>query len=487
MTVAAMTAIAEFPVLALRPERFEQFVSEPGDWKALVEATGRIRQMLEGRAVWLISSRSRSGGLAELLQSQVAYARGAGVDARRAAICASDDFVRLAKRLDDDLQGEARDRGEYGEAERRMYEETLGRATGNLTQRLGEGDIVVLHDAVAAGMIPAIKDAGAVAIWRCRAGTDTPSGPTESARRFLAAYVRRADACVFARREFVWEGLDDRARAIPPSLSPLSPKNQELSASAVAAILAVTGVQPGSPLDEAVFIRVDGSPGRVDRRLEVVQTEPLEAGTDVILQVSQWNRRKDPPGLLDWFAHHVAPRGAAHLLLAGPAPLEISDEPEAAAVLEESLARLRGLPAEIRARVHLATIPADDPEEGAAVVNALQRRSAITVQKSRGEGLGMTVLESMWKARPVVCSRVGALRDHVLDGVTGFLRNPRDLDGLAEATLQLLEDPALREKMGAAGRERVRRQFLMPRELADWAALIEQLAKPPRVYRNGKR
>ena len=122
-----------------------------------------------------------------------------------------------------------------------------------------------------------------------------------------------------------------------------------------------------------------------------------------------------------------------------------------------------------------APIPADDPEEGAAVNNALQRRSAIAVQRSRSEGFGMTVLESMWKGRPVVASSVGALQDHIVDGATGFVGDPDDLDGFAEATLRLLEDPPLREKLGAAGRERVRRQSLLPRELADWAALIERL------------
>jgi trehalose synthase len=482
MTAAATSVLTEFPVLALEPERFEEFVAEAGEWKALVEASGRIRRMLEAQAVWMISSPSRSGGLADLVQSQAAYARGAGVDARWAVISASDDFFRLGTRLDDDLYGGDDDGGDYGDADRRLYEETLGDAAGELTERLGRDDIVMLHDAVTAGMIPAVKAAGAVAIWRCRVGTDAPNGRAERGWRFLAPFLQAADACVFTRRQFVWDGLDEeRAHVIPPSLNPLSPKNQALSESAVSAILAVTGIQPGSPRDEAVFTRVDGSPGRVDRQAEVVQSEPLEPGTDVILQVSQWNRLKDPPGVVDWFGQRVAPHSGAHLVLAGPEPSALPDEPEAPAVLEESLARIRGLPTEIRARVHLATIPADDPEEGAAVINALQRRSAIAVQKSRSEGFGMTVLESMWKNRPVVGSRVGALQDHIVDGATGFVRDPDDLDGFADATLRLLEDPPLREKLGAAGRERVRRRSLLPRELADWAALVERL-----VARSGR-
>ncbi|HEY7250028.1 MAG TPA: glycosyltransferase [Methylomirabilota bacterium] len=151
----------------------------------------------------------------------------------------------------------------------------------------------------------------------------------------------------------------------------------------------------------------------------------------------------------------------------------IADEPEAPEVFGQTVARRDGLPPRVRERVHLATIPAADPEEGAAMVNALQRRATVVLQKSRGEGFGMTVLEAMWKCRPVVCSRVGGHQEQMIDGTTGFLRDPGDVEGAAEATLTLLQDPQLCERMGIAGQDRVPRHFLLPREIADWAELFE--------------
>jgi trehalose synthase len=112
---------------------------------------------------------------------------------------------------------------------------------------------------------------------------------TRRAWRFLGPYLQPADAYVFTRRQFVWEDLNPaKSHVILPSLNPLAPKNQELSPSAVSEIL-TAGLQPGAPTGDHTFTRVDGSPGRVDRALELIQSAPLDAGTDVILQVSHWN------------------------------------------------------------------------------------------------------------------------------------------------------------------------------------------------------
>ena len=97
-------------------------------------------------------------------------------------------------------------------------------------------------------------------------------------------------------------------------------------------------------------------------------------------------------------------------MLAGPSVADVSDDPEGAEVLAEVTARRRELPAEKRARVHLASLPMDDVEENAAMVNAIQRRSDVVVQKSLAEGFGLTVAEAMWKARPVVASRSAGSR-----------------------------------------------------------------------------
>jgi trehalose synthase len=153
----------------------------------------------------------------------------------------------------------------------------------------------------------------------------------------------------------------------------------------------------------------------------VVEVAPLPMDARLVVQVSRWDRLKDPLGVMDGFANHVAGRTDAHLVLAGPATAGVSDDPEGAEVLQECVAAWSRLPAETRARVHLACLPMDDVEENAAIVNALQRSAVVGVQKSLAEGFGLTVAEAMWKGRPVVASRVGAIQDQVTDGVSGLL------------------------------------------------------------------
>ena len=138
----------------------------------------------------------------------------------------------------------------------------------------------------------------------------------------------------------------------------------------------------------------------------------------------------------------------------------------------------RALPHERRRRVQIAALPMADPSENAAMVNALQRHAAVVVQKSLAEGFGLTVTEAMWKGRPVVASAVGGIGDQIEDGRDGILLpDPRDLDAYAGALRRVLGDPGLARRLGEAARERARREFLGIRQLADYAELVEELAR----------
>jgi trehalose synthase len=155
----------------------------------------------------------------------------------------------------------------------------------------------------------------------------------------------------------------------------------------------------------------------------------------------------------------------------------VTDDPDGAAVLGEVIAAWRALPHERRRRVQIAALPMGDPAENAAIVNALQRHAAVVVQKSLREGFGLTVTEAMWKARPVVASRVGGIADQIEDGREGLLLGqPLDLDGFAGSLRRVLADAPLGHRLGEAARERVRREFLGLRQLADYAALIGELS-----------
>ena len=198
----------------------------------------------------------------------------------------------------------------------------------------------------------------------------------------------------------------------------------------------------------------------------------------LVVQVSRWDRLKDMAGVLEGFVTMAADgRVDAHLMLVGPDVSGVTDDPEGAAVLAECRARWRTVPESIRGRVHLASIPMDDVDENAIIINALQRHAYMVVQKSLVEGFGLTVTEAMWKARPVIASRVGGIQDQIVDERDGLLiDDPSDLDALATAIARLLDDCELADRLGAAGRARVHDQYLGDRHLAQFVDLFERLA-----------
>jgi trehalose synthase len=123
----------------------------------------------------------------------------------------------------------------------------------------------------------------------------------------------------------------------------------------------------------------------------------------------------------------------------------------------------------------------DDPEENAIMVNALQRHARIIVQKSLAEGFGLTVSEAMWKARPVVASRIGGIQDQIVDGDSGvLLDDPRDLAAYGAAVTGVLADPQRAERMGQRARETVRDKFVSVRSLLDYLAVIRRILASPR-------
>ena len=166
----------------------------------------------------------------------------------------------------------------------------------------------------------------------------------------------------------------------------------------------------------------------------------------------------------------------AHLMLAGPLPGTVEDDPEADAVLAEVHELWESLPAPDRGRVHLANLPTDDAEENATIVNALQRHADVVVQKSLAEGFGLTVTEAMWKGRALVAGRVGGIRDQIEDGVSGILVDPRDLTAFGNEVGALLLDPSLASRLGAAAERRVRERYLAPEYLGAYLQLIAELA-----------
>ena len=464
--------IQAVPISPLSPERFREVLT-PEQADVFQKVITDAHEALAMRAVWSINSTANGGGVAEMLRSMMAYARGAGVDARWSVIEGNAEFFEVTKRIHNRLHGAIGDGGPLGPYEREVYEAVAEANARELVQLVAPGDIVLLHDPQTAGMAQPMVDAGAYVIWRCHVGIDQPDELSRSAWDFLRPYVEPADRYVFSREAFEWEGLDlSRVVLIPPSIDAFSPKNQELAPEAVRAILDVTGVAPPDGRAQAQFMRQDGSRARVDRRAQLWETETIPEDAPLVVQVSRWDRLKDPQGVIEGFVRLAAERTAAHLLLAGPDVTAVADDPEGLEVLNECIDYWRALPAHVQKRVHLAALPMDDAHENAAMVNAIQRRATIVVQKSLAEGFGLTVAEAMWKARPVIASRIGGIQDQIVDGVSGVLVDPRDLDAYAEALVTLLEDPLKAEAMGRAAQIRVRDAFLASRHLGQYLTLL---------------
>lgn len=345
-----------------------------------------------------------------------------------------------------------------------------------MRELVAPGDIVLLHDPQTAALAAPLRGLGARVVWRCHVGVDDPGPVTRSAWEFLLPLVAAAEAYVFSRDAFVWDGIArDEVAIIAPSIDAFAVKNQDLDPGTCAAILAAAGITAGDGRHGAVFVRRDGTPGRVDRRAAIVGDGRVPRGVPLVTQVSRWDSLKDPLGVIAGFAAHVAPLSGAHLLLVGPEVAAVTDDPEGLVVLEQCRIARERLGDTVRSRVHLITVPMADPDENAAIVNAIQRSSAVIVQKSLAEGFGLTVTEGMWKGRPVVAGAVGGIQDQIVSGESGLLVDPRDLPAFAAAVARLVADRRYADRLGAAARERVRERFLASRHLAQYLELFTRL------------
>jgi trehalose synthase len=478
MVVRRVSRLQEVEVQALDPARFEPLVGvdRMQRFYAVADAT---REALDGRSVLNINSTAVGGGVAEMLQTLLAYARGAGIDSRWLVLAGKPSFFAVTKRIHNGLYGFPGDGGELGEREQEEYERVSRTNADELLAAVAPGDVVLLHDPQTAGLAEPLRRAGVLVIWRCHVGRDEPNEWTERAWGFLRPYLEDVDGFVFSRKAYAPPWADPaRVAVVAPSIDPFSAKNEPMSRRNAGLALGYVGLldSGGSP-PVVPFARRDGSPGRITRRVDVVQTgPPPPADAPLVLQASRWDALKDMAGVMEGFADHVDYSLGAHLVLAGPAVSGVADDPEAAAVYDDCLHRWRALPHAIRSRIHLACTPMVDPDEAAAIVNALQRHAAVVVQKSLAEGFGLTVAEAMWKGRPVVGSAVGGIVDQVTDGEHGLLvEDPTDLVAFGGAVEQLLRRPEEAERLGRNGRRRATEEFLGDRHLAQWATVFARV------------
>ncbi len=408
--------------MPVKPRSVADYAASAGE-----EAVERLRtaaEPLRGARVLEVNSTPFGGGVAELLHTHVPLLTDLGLETTWCVLEGSDEFFAVTKAIHNALQG----------SEHRLTEDMekiyWDRMRANAPHLPRDFDFVVIHDPQPAALLTLVDEEGARTgrwIWRCHIDLSAPYRPVWE---LFQPLVNGFDAAIFTAEEFVQPGITvPEIALIPPSIDPLSSKS------------------------------VDMSPGAV---LELVASLGIDLGRPLVTQVSRFDPWKDPLGVIDAF--RIARRDVPGLQLAMVGAIAL-DDPEGMRYLELTNEHAAG-----DRDVHLLT---NLTGVGDQAVNAVQRRADVVIQKSIREGFGLVVSEAMWKGKPVVGGDVGGIRLQIVDGETGYLVS--STGECAGAVTRLLRDPEERERMGSAGRDRVRRRFLTTRELEDHLRLLARI------------
>lgn len=401
---------------------------EPDVGTETVEELRRLAEPFRGARVLHINATAFGGGVAELLGTIVPLMRDLGLDAEWHVIHGSDEFFGVTKSIHNALQGS--DVPWTWEAQ----ETYLDRLRENAMAFEGEWDFVIVHDPQPAALLAFLEDsalsrrgASTKWIWRCHIDL-TDANP--QVWEFLRPYVERHDASVWTMPDFVPSNLDmPVVRIVPPAIDPQSVKNLSL---------------------DRPFVE------------EICRQYGLDVGRPIMCQVSRFDPWKDPVGVIEAFRIARKEVPGLQLLMAGSMA---TDDPEGFHYWELTEQARGGDP-----DIFLAS---NIQQVGSVQINAFQRAADVVVQKSIREGFGLTVSEALWKGRPVIGGDCGGIRIQIRDGVDGFLVS--SVEECAARAVELLQDPARSDAMGASGREHVRARFLSTRLLGDWLRLFAEL------------
>ncbi len=378
----------------------------------------KLADHLAGKTFLHVNSTREGGGVAEILQRMVPILSGLGIKARWEVISGDDAFFDVTKKIHNALQG-------YTESvDRAMWDHHFKVNEKNKDGLDLDADAVLIHDPQPAPLVSFRTDG--VWIWRCHIDV---SNPQRDVFDEIGKYAKKFDAAIYSVSRFAG-AMCSNEFIIPPSIDPLSEKNRELTE---------------------------------DEILETAQRLNIPTDRPVILQVSRFDRFKDPTGVI--MAYRMVKKYNDCVLVLAGSPA--TDDPEGAQVLEEVRSFASG-----DADIHILLLPPFSDRD----INALQRISTVIVQKSLKEGFGLTVAEGMWKGKPVVGGAAGGIPLQIMHGLTGFLVH--SIEGTAFRIRQILNNSDMATRMGEHGREYVRQNFLITRQIRDylsvWYALLSK-------------
>ncbi|GAB4509007.1 MAG: glycosyltransferase [Sulfuricaulis sp.] len=385
------------------------------------DVVGQLLQLaapLKGMKVVHVNSTRQGGGVAEILSWLIPLQRELGMETRWEVISGKNDFYQCTKHFHNALQGNP---ALIPENLLKAYEETNRIAAEELGPALHDADMVFIHDPQPAALLKHFPARKGKWIWRCHIDASHPYRPVW---KYLRNLVAGYDASIFSLADFV-QMLPHPVYLVPPSIDPLSEKNMELGREEIQNVCAQFSIDPARPM---------------------------------MLQVSRFDRFKDPIGVIQAYRLATVFIPALQLVLAGGGA---SDDPEGEAVLAEVRAAAQEDP-----DIHILLLPPDAHR----TINALQRAANFVLQKSLKEGFGLTVAEAMWKGKPVIGGDTGGIRLQVINHHTGFLVNSPE--GAALRIRYLLHHREKLAEMGDKAREFVRQNFLITRQLREYLTLM---------------
>lgn len=465
------------------------FVGWINDLRALAQ---QVAPKLKDRTIWMVNSTAVGGGVAEMLPQVVRLLRELGVQTKWAVINTDEmAFFHLTKRIHNLIHGVTSVSKEFGPEDAMLYEAVNRANAESFKQHLGPNDIIVIHDPQPLPMGQMIaREHGNRVLWRCHIGLDHRTDATSSVWRFLRSYCEGYSTSAFSAPEYIPSFLGGNASILHPAIDPLSHKNRELFVHKLIGIMCNSGIkstdEPLPTLDYEEKVR------RVGRGGELVPARELGLlFRPIVLQVSRWDALKGWQPLLDAFVRlkqsvakgELKPKDERNqrrleltrLVLAGPDPASIQDDPEGVAVFEQLRESYKTLPEQLQADVAILLLPMKSRKENALIVNALQRCSSVVVQNSLQEGFGLTVTEAMWKHTAVLGTHACGIRQQIRDKLDGLLsHDPEDSEEISKNLYELLSQPRMRYHVGRSARRRVHDSFLIFAQLSRYLELLSQ-------------
>ncbi|MGB8952265.1 MAG: glycosyltransferase [Candidatus Aminicenantales bacterium] len=364
-----------------------------------------------------INSTAHGGGVAEILNSLILLMNDIGIDTGWRILSGTTDFFTVTKKFHNALQGDSIN---LSLNKKNLYEETNERFS-RFTHL--DHDCVVTHDPQPIPLIKYQKKKQPW-IWRCHIDITRPD---KELWDYIKPFILRYDRMIVSSERFKKSDLSIEQRVIHPSIDPLSSKNMDLSEETIAKIFKKFNI----PLDKPF-----------------------------ITQVSRFDPWKDPEGVLKVFEIVKEKADCRLVFCYNMAP----DDPEGILIYNRMETKARKY---IQKNDVLFVLG-----DNQVLVNALQRKSSVILQKSLREGFGLTISEAQWKRTPVVASNIGGIPDQVIPNKTGFLVKPDDIEGCADKVLLLLTDKKLAKEMGLQGQKNIHKNFLITRLIMDYLKLF---------------